>query len=210
MPRTIELAVILDDVRWVDADLLVFKHAAGFHGADRFVAEALTLYTELSLDEIAKQIDADGYFVAPTNQVIQTPTVLFLKTPGLAQLYYRQIRDFATSAMNVSAKCVPEAVHVAMTIHGPTFGLDASVAFLAQMSGFITAIAMGGFPAKLQGISIVEKDPERAALLTMLLHSRFESESYARKSATGVVQFIDVEQVQVSHQVRTTDTFTRR
>lgn len=196
MPKVVEFAVIADDVRRVDADLIVLKYAAGFHGADAAVANALVQGSDLSLDQLASQIDAERHFVTQTKQLIQASTVLFIKTPRLAQLHYRQIRDFASCSLNIAAKCTPNAAHIAMTIHGPGFGLDVSVAFLAQLAGLITALAADTFPPTLQGISFVEQDGERAALLALLLRYRLAGEPYARSSATGAVQLVDVEHMQ--------------
>jgi hypothetical protein len=70
------------------------------------------------------------------------------------------------------------------------------VCFLAQLSGLITALAADKFPSNLQGISFVEQDRERAALLTLLLRYRLAGEVYARSSVTGAIQLVDVQQIQ--------------
>ncbi len=153
MSRIVEFAVIADDIRWIDGDLIVLKYAAGFHGADAVVADALVQDANLSLDQITNQIDAEGYFVTQTNQSVQASIALFIKTPSITQLHYHHIRDFANRSLNIAAKCTPDAAHIAMTIHGPGFGLDASVAFLAQLTGLMAALTGDTFPQNLQGIS---------------------------------------------------------
>jgi hypothetical protein len=194
--RNVEFAVVAEDIRWVEADLIVLKHAAAFLGAEATVARAILQCSDLSLEQIANQIDTEGYFVAQTQQSVQAPTVLFVKVPGLEQLHYRQIYNFAGCALAIAAKCIPNATHIAMTIHGPGSGLEVSVAFLAQLSGLITALAADKFPSNLQGISFVEQDRERAALLTLLLRYRLAGEVYARSSVTGAIQLVDVQQIQ--------------
>lgn len=208
MSSEIEFSVIMDDVRTFEADLLVLKHAAGFFGADETVIAALLPYCKLSTDEIANHIKENGYFHTTTNGSIQTPKVIFIKTPPLPQLQYQQVRDFAYNALTTIARELPNVQHVAMTVHGPLWGLDTSVAFLAQITGLLTAITEGNIPNELNAISIVEIDAQRLGLLSKILRYRFEGEYYSKRSSSGSFQKIDktrLQQLQDKYHAKTSN-----
>lgn len=196
--KFIELAVIRDDIRSVEADLVILKYASGFHGADAAVANDLTQSKskDHSLENIAGQIEKDEYFITDTNHLIQAKKVLFIKMPPLPGIYYPQLRNFSHQALSLAIRYAEESKHIAMTIHGPGFGLDPSVAFLAQIAGLLATLATNSIPADLDGLSFVEHDFERFNLLSLLLRERFAQACYAKSSATGTIQYLDIEYLQ--------------
>jgi hypothetical protein len=193
--KNIEIAILHDDVRWVEADLLALKYAAGFHGADEVVAQEIwggDTYTE----QVVKGIEENGHFFSETKYAIQSSNVIFIKMPPLTSIRYRQIFAFPLQALELASRVAPSTKHLAMTIHGPGFGMDVSVCFLAQLAGILEALAKNSFPKDLSGISIVNNNAEIAAHIALLLRYRFLNEPYAHASATGATQAIDLDKLQ--------------
>jgi hypothetical protein len=95
--------------------------------------------------------------------------VLFLGVVPLGQFRYEEVRAFGRRALAVLAGERPAARRVAMTIHGPGYGLDETEAFRAQMAGALEALDAGDYPPSLEGISVVELVPRRARRLQMVL-----------------------------------------
>ena len=87
MKRLIELTIIQDDIRWVEADLVMLKYASGFHGADAAVAGYITESSDFTLENVAEQIEKEGHFITNTNSQIQAKEVLFVKMPSLSRIY---------------------------------------------------------------------------------------------------------------------------
>ena len=199
--KKIELAIIDNDIRWVDTHLLALKFAGGFHGAAQVIAEIVSENQNSSTEAIAEVIETEGRYITDTNGIIQPKTVLFLQTPPLHRFHYPQIREFASRVLELCSDACPNSSHISMTIHGPNYGLTDSICFLAQISGIINAISLGLYPEDLEGISIVERDPDRANILSELLKYRLLDTPYALSSATGAVQFIDTELLQSMHQL---------
>jgi hypothetical protein len=57
------------------------------------------------------------------------------------------------------------ARHLAMTIHGPGYGLDEVEALMAQFKGYLQAIKYGKIPQDIERISIVKRSPPRVKRL---------------------------------------------
>ena len=93
--------------------------------------------------------------------------------PPLYELGYSEIREFANRAMQILAKNMPSAKHIALTIHGPGYGLDETECFLAQIAGLVDAFRSEAVPPFLQQITIVEKNQGRSAALTKSSKSIF-------------------------------------
>ena len=191
----IELAVITADVTWVQADLLALKHAGGFYGADAAVAQAISEGNEEAMQDFANTTQEKGYFCIDTHEKIRSCRVLFLRTNSLRNFRYEQARSFSENAIRIASKIVDDASHIAMTIHGPGVGLDPSIAFLAQIGGILQALATRTYPNSLEGVSFVERDPERSRLLALLLEQRFFGEPYSRPSPTGTTHRLVVDQL---------------
>jgi hypothetical protein len=58
---------------------------------------------------------------------------------------------------------------VALTIHGPGYGLDEVEAFESELAGVVDAISDGHFPSDLESIAFVESDSGRVHRLTRSL-----------------------------------------
>jgi hypothetical protein len=73
-----------------------------------------------------------------------------------------ELRDFARAVLRCAAEAAPHVRHLELTVHGPGPGtLDEAVG--AQIEGLVAAIRAGEAPARLETITIVDRDPLHAA-----------------------------------------------
>src|ERR1044072_939848 len=107
--------------------------------------------------------------------------VLFVGVLSLYRFDYGQIREFSSYSLQVLAQQMPNAEHVAMTMHGIGYGLDEKEAFLAQLAGLFDATHAGIAPSSLTRITIVEKNQGRASRLKQILEKNLPSETISEK-----------------------------
>lgn len=162
----ISIVVEKGDALDFPADVLVLKYADALYGVDRAAVQALST-SEPKIE--ARLPKANGFYITPTTAAIAADRVLFVGVGPLRQFGYGEIRRFARKSLEALAGEVPHAGHVAMTIHGPGYGLDESEAFESQVAGLLDAIAAGDAPADLTKVTIVERNPGRAERLKSLL-----------------------------------------
>jgi hypothetical protein len=163
----IQVAVEVADVTEVEADVLILKYARGFHGADQEVALALHAKGKVELTSVDPA--AGETTLVPTRGSIAAPLVLFVGTPRLGQLRYREVRELVVGGLASLAKVAPQVKHVALTLHGPNIGLDESQSFLSELRGLTDAIGVGAFPPHLERITFVERNANRAARMREVL-----------------------------------------
>ncbi|MCX9078216.1 MAG: hypothetical protein OIN84_09600, partial [Candidatus Methanoperedens sp.] len=113
------------------------------------------------------------YRYLPSQGALVARNVLSIGTPRLRQLGYKQLREFAARALSALAEVAPDTQHLAMTIHGPGFGLDELEALRSQVAGYQGALQAGTFPPALRQISIVEMRESRLERLRQALESDF-------------------------------------
>ncbi|MEM7115027.1 MAG: hypothetical protein AAF614_21495 [Chloroflexota bacterium] len=94
---------------------------------------------------------------------------LFVGVQPLAQFGYHQIRQFAFQALSILAQHAPSTKHLCLTVHGPGYNLDESLALQAEISGFLDAFQLACFPRQLERITIVEINDHRAGHLGAVL-----------------------------------------
>ncbi|MFN8372757.1 MAG: toll/interleukin-1 receptor domain-containing protein [Anaerolineae bacterium] len=185
-PRGIEFTVVEGDVLTVEADVLAMKHAQKFRGADETVAQQLlsrrtTIAERATLEKQLSPSDGE-YGLVESGGAIAARYVLYVGTPGLSQLKnYLSIRDFGANVLRILAKEAPQTRHLAMTIHGPGFGLDEVEALRYQLLGYTNAILEGTIPPALERITIVERSPGRVQRLREALDEDFKGR---RRSAS--------------------------
>lgn len=107
--------------------------------------------------------------------------MLFVGVLSLYRFDYGQIREFSSYSLQVLAQQMPNAEHVAMTMHGIGYGLDEKEAFLAQLAGLFDATHAGIAPSSLTRITIVEKNQGRASRLKQILEKNLPSETISEK-----------------------------
>jgi hypothetical protein len=156
------------DVSSFNADVLALKFANDLFGADRAVADSLGK----TRNEIMNSLPRIGdYLLIPSFGRIKTKEVMFLNVGDLYSFDYGRIREFASKTLEKLAGTVSSSVkHVAMTIHGVGYGLDESEALIAQLAGYLDAFEDGMYPAKLEKITIVERDEVRVERLRIVLN----------------------------------------
>jgi hypothetical protein len=157
--QPILLEVIQADILEAEADVIALKFAQGFHGADFAVAQTLQAHS-IRMEDL--QLKPGAHRIYETSKILRTGHILFLGTPRLRDFRYQKIREFGCSVLEALAEKLPETRTVAMTIHGPGFGLDESEAMLAQLGGYLDAIDEGSVPPNLEAITIYELRPDRA------------------------------------------------
>ena len=169
MADTLDIQIQVGDVTTVVADVVALKYARSFHGADLAVATRL-LDAGVSSDDLEPEVGARR--LVSSQGRIASPSVLMVGTPSLGQFRYAAIREFATGVLRYLAKEAPETSTVAMTIHGPGYGLDEGEALLSQVSGYLDAFEEGALPRGLREIVIVEKREARAFKLWQVMEKR--------------------------------------
>lgn len=160
--RRIRLSLQHADITTVPADVVALKYAQGFYGADAAVARALPGRRGSTLDI---EPAVGEHRLVSTHGSIRAPRVLFVGVPPLNDFRYPQIRDFARRVLAILATESPDVESVALTIHGPGYGLDEVEAFDYELNGIADAIRAGLVPQKLANISIVESSERRVERL---------------------------------------------
>lgn len=166
----VRITIASVDALSVDADVLVLKFAQAPYGVDRAVLESFSSHGN---DLSARLPKPSGFLLIPTQEPLSAGSVLFVGVPPLRQFGYREIREFARKALTSLAGEAPSVRHVAMTIHGPGYGLDEREALQAQAAGLMDAISDRDYPRALERISIAERNPGRAERLTLALREVF-------------------------------------
>jgi hypothetical protein len=100
-------------------------------------------------------------------------SVLFVGVKSLRKFTYAEIRHFARNAMTFLAQKAPDTRSLALTIHGPGYGLDEVEAFESELAGIVEAVSAGDLPSALESISFVESDTGRARRLAHALKKLF-------------------------------------
>ena len=146
------------------ADVLALKFAQAAHGVDALAAESLRrARREVRYPKVWKSVIVDATSSSPVGKV------LFMGVPTLHAFGYREIRRFGREVLESLHELAPGVEHLAITVHGPGYGLDEAEAFESEIAGFSDAVREGMFPASLRLITVVESNKKRADRLTTLL-----------------------------------------
>lgn len=161
MPK---INVVEGDILEYKADVVVFKYAQRFYGADAAAAEKLTSTGVVSESEISPQL---GSHILIRNQGrLASEYTLFLGVDPMQSFGYGEIRQFTSHAIEVISKELDSNLHIAMTIHGVGFGLDERESFLSQIGGILDSNS-----STFERITIVDRSPQRAQRLQQYLDS---------------------------------------
>ncbi len=162
MAKTIEFSIEEGNIISFDADVVALKYAQNFYGADLHIALALDKAGIFS-DEIRPQV-GDSLYI-DSRKSIKARHVVFTGVPDLDELGYQEIREFAVNVLEFLSQKAPTTKHLALTIHGPGYGLDEVESLFAQFAGFLQAIQNGTIPSGIECISIVEINSARVKRL---------------------------------------------
>jgi len=174
------IEVARGDALKFNADVLVLKYARNLYGVDQAVHVRLTSAgIDVTLPAIGK------YASLHTRGALATQTVLFLGVPPLAHFDYSQLREFGRRAIETVAGQMPKAAHVALTIHGPGYGLDEIEAFESQLAGVLDALDALGRTA-IRKVTFVERSAGRADRLATALARLLPQSALPSGSAGGL------------------------
>jgi hypothetical protein len=162
--RAIEISVISGDVFSFHSDVLVLKYAQALFGGDN---EAFRRLTEAGIELTLPK--PNEFTFQDTGKSMYPKNILFVGVNRLLQFQYQEIRNFARRALTFLSERAPDAKSVALTIHGPGYGLDESEAFKSELAGVVEALTNGQFPSGLASIVFVEFSADRADRLAQLL-----------------------------------------
>jgi TIR domain len=182
-PRTVQFTIVEGDITEIDADVIALKYAQKLHGADKVVADWLMVAQAIAVDQAWPE--AGNYVYLDTKGSVKAAHALFVGTPILRHTGYKQLREFASRVLSALAEAAPQTQHLAMTIHGPGFGLDEVESLLSQVGGYFDAIQSGQVPSALQRITIVEMSAKRVERLRASLENYFADGSKAAPIESG-------------------------
>ena len=186
MPESsIRVSIQTDDALRFRADVLVLKHAQALYGVDGAVYERLAeAGAKLRLPKVG------SHLAIQSKSALGVDRVLFLGVEPLSEFGYGEIREFGRRAMSSLATYRHAARHVALTIHGPGYGLDETESFESELAGVIEAIAQNDYPDDLQEITFVERDRNRSTRLSTVL-SRLLPSGDLNRTGRGPLSGLD-------------------
>lgn len=166
MNPNVSIEIVEGDALRFHADVLALKYAQANYGVDSIATAILRGQGKAPSDLRAKP---GGFrLVANAGQIV-APKVLFVGVVHLIDFGYKEIRQFARRVLSSLAGAAPETEHVAVTVHGPGYGLDEIEAFESEIAGFLDAIRSSDIPRSLRKISVVEQNRGRVRRLQQAL-----------------------------------------
>ena len=167
------------------ADALILKFAQSLYGSDSAIYERLDpKQRAVSMPEIGQ------YISHKTQGILGADFVFFI---GVAPLYtfgYSEIREFAARAIEVVSKVLPDASYLALTIHGPGYGLDEIEAFESALAGVVDGLSNVSLDSNISNVTFVERNEGRARRLAAAL-KRLLPKSEIPTSKYGGIKTLD-------------------
>ncbi len=183
----VKIEIVEGDALHFPCDVLALKFAQSLYGVD------FAVYKHLSDSgrRPPRLPEIDDWTLEITDSRLGAHAVLFLGVVPLHNLDYHQIREFGRKVLACLAVEAPAARHVALTIHGPGYGLDEVEAFRAELAGLIEAISWNRYPAALARVSFVERDPNRAYRLKTALSLLVPTDGLATDTVNPLAALAD-------------------
>ena len=172
------------DITELPSDLLLLKHAKGFHGGDLAVADLLTGSGGCTEAEISPR--PDEFAIVQTAKTIAPSRVMFLGTPPLRDFSYSQMHHFAARAIEILAQERLSLAVMTTTIHGVNYGLDAIESLQSLVRGFQEGLTRHP-ECRVDEIVFVEKRERTARILKAALENLHNSTPPARVEPRRVV-----------------------
>jgi hypothetical protein len=177
-----EILIVEGDALEISADVLVLKYAQDLYGVDELAFNRL----EAAGSQVQGRLPKAGeYSLIDTMGELGSTKVLFVGVVPLRAFDYEAIRAFAKRALASLAEAMPTASHVALTVHGPGYGLDESEAFRSELAGLIDAFESRDCPSGLRRVTIIERDAGRARRLQAQLSALLLAASSAVVASHG-------------------------
>jgi hypothetical protein len=164
MPQHLAIEIVAADVLTFASDVLVLKYAQALHGLEAIAHKRL-----LTAGQLPRLPAVGSSTISDSSGRLGAKRTLFVGVQPLTQFRYSEIREFGKSAMTSLARSTPDAQHLALTLHGPGYGLDEVDAFRAEFAGIVEALDAGHYPRALNKISFVEHNENRASKLRNVL-----------------------------------------
>lgn len=164
MQRSFHIAVAVGNALQFEADVLALKYAQFPYGVDGAVFER---FEERGLQVRLPRVGEFSF--RDTQGCIGASHVLFVGVSPLGDFGYTEIREFGRRVLTSLSREAPDAAHVALTIHGPGYGLDEIEAFESEVAGIVDAVTSGELPQALRAITFVERNAGRAQRLSTAL-----------------------------------------
>lgn len=139
--------------------MLALKYAQNLYGADQAAVGALSSKLPGISNDLPQPCD---FRLNDSRGQLGAAEVLFLGKPPLYEFRYREIRTFSRSVLHILSNVAPGVIRLAMTIHGPGFGLDGLECFESSIAGLLDSLVSGSFPPALTDIAILERVQRRA------------------------------------------------
>ncbi|MCP5265135.1 MAG: hypothetical protein H6934_03445 [Burkholderiaceae bacterium] len=175
-----EVAVVCADATAFQADALVLKFAQDLYGADK------AAFVRLTPSQRAVPLPAiGGHVIHQSRGALGARVVVFLGVPPLRGFGYGEIRDFTRRAIETVVDEVGDAQHVALTIHGPGYGLDEIEAFESGLAGVVDGVASSANRA-IGRVTFVERNRGRAERLSAALARLLPRSRIPGSSAGGL------------------------
>jgi hypothetical protein len=105
--------------------------------------------------------------------------------PPLIEVDYKAIEQWSRQALTITAEKCPGSFHLALTLHGPGFGLDEIEALHAEMRGILQAAAPAVGPGRSIRVSIVEHTAARVERLQAALAAILQPAGVAPETPHG-------------------------
>ena len=163
----IKIEIVEGDVLTFEAEVLALKYAQHYYGSDAAVAQRL-VQERITTEDKLQPPPGKWVWVQPFN-AIRSQEVLFVGVPPLIRFGYANIADWARQVIAIASSDRRHVSHIAITLHGPGFGLDEIEALYAEVRGIYAAVQSGNAPLSLQRVSIVERKPARVERLQTAL-----------------------------------------
>jgi hypothetical protein len=155
-----------------ECDILAVKYAQAEYGLDSAVLGYLRRGNP-KLDDLLPRPGSFKFFDGANR--LRARRILVVGVQPLALFAYPEIRDFGVRVVTYAGRDEMGIRHIAVTLHGPGFGLDETEAFKALIGGLDDAVRSGQQPGVLERITIVERNAGRAERLRVVLEGLIEN-----------------------------------
>src|SRR5450755_4808000 len=142
-----------------ECDILALKFAQAEHGLDLKVLE----YLRRKNTKLGALLVPPGtfQFFEGVNPLLAR-RILVIGVQPLHRFSYPEIREFGFRVLTSAGEEQTDVRHIALTVHGPGYGLDEGEAFKAEIGGMVDAVRSGQYPRVLERITVVERNVVRA------------------------------------------------
>jgi len=157
MTTVVRVGVDVGNVVRYRSDVIALKYQGILAGAAGVVANALGIREP----DIRRALPSVGevHLIAGDGK-IGARHALFVHVAPVASFSYDHIREFSSDVLRVLRERVPDARHVAMTVHGVRFGMDLDRSLRAHLDGWTSAVTTGDCPRELERITVVNQNAD--------------------------------------------------